>query len=206
MNKSKLGFIWSGSIMTILFFAIVNLITSRSYPWFIYPAFCILWFPLFVYFITKRDTKGFSIAGGILLTVFLVLTNYLFSPDHPWFLYALPSVLLWPVIVCMKKQVTTVSYAVAGCAGIISYYTILNIVLSPVYPWAIYPAFTVIWWPATLFFIKRKRFFAFSIFGSILTILFFTVVNIVSSQDEIWAVYPAFAHTMVGRLLITILR
>ncbi len=193
MNKYTMSFVWSGSIMTISFLAIINLLTSRNYPWFVYPSFCILCIPLILHYLFKRDIRAFSIMGGLLLSSFFILSNYLFSPSHPWFWYAVFPALLWPIIVCMGKKTALIGYAVIGCISIILYYSTLNIVLSPGYPWAIYPAYVAIWWPSTLYFIKRKQYFGFSIFGALLTILFFTIVNICSSPDEIWAVYPAFA-------------
>jgi hypothetical protein len=65
--------------------------------------------------------------------------------------------------------------------------------MSPDYPWAIYPAFAVIWWPLALYYVRKKQYYSFSISASSLMIAFFITVNVVSSPDTIWAIYPIFA-------------
>ncbi|GIN84320.1 hypothetical protein J6TS2_07060 [Heyndrickxia sporothermodurans] len=85
------------------------------------------------------------------------------------------------------------SFALLGATITIVYYSILNILLSPQYPWVIYPAFVVLWWPLSIFYAKKREYFKFSISSSALIIIFFITVNIVSSPHTIWAVYPIFA-------------
>jgi len=64
--------------------------------------------------------------------------------------------------------------------------------LSPQYPWAIYPAFAVMWWPISLFFAKKRNYFGLSVAGGAIIIIFSIIVNIVSTPTIIWAVYPIF--------------
>ncbi|WP_249310611.1 hypothetical protein [Bacillus sp. FJAT-49736] len=91
-----------------------------------------------------------------------------------------------------KEKRKTVKMGLLGSFATIGYYTILNAGLSPQYPWAIYPAFVVIWWPLAIYHTKQKKFFQFSIYSSLLISIFFIIVNIVSSPQEVWAVYPIF--------------
>ena len=41
----------------------------------------------------------------------------------------------------LDEKAKTLKTALIGCASTIIYYSILNMIVSPQYPWAIYPAF-----------------------------------------------------------------
>jgi len=92
----------------------------------------------------------------------------------------------------LEEKAKTLKIALIGCASTIIYYSLLNIILSHPYPWAIYPSFFVIWWPLALYHAQRKTFVAFSVTATILISIFFITVNIVSSPGVIWAFYPIF--------------
>ena len=79
-----------------------------------------------------------------------------------------------------------------GSTLIILYYVLLNLLLSPGYPWSIYPIFVVLWWPLSLYHVRKRTYFKFSLYASLLLIVFFITVNAVSSPTVIWAVYPIF--------------
>ncbi|SDZ25665.1 hypothetical protein SAMN05421736_108127 [Evansella caseinilytica] len=192
MRHPEASFAWAGSFMSIIFFVIVNFLTSPSHIWFIYPAFFLLLWPVSLHLITKAAYKIHSVFCSFLLIILLATINFLYSPEHPWFLYACYPVLWWPIFMYLGKYSASVSVAVAGSFVTIAYYTFLNAVISPVYPWAVFPAFAVLWWPLATFFARRKRFFQLSVWGSALTIGFFIFVNQVSTPDNIWAVYPIF--------------
>lgn len=188
MKKPALTFAFIGSMITILFFCIDNILTSSSHIWFIYPTFGIIWWPLGLYYSDKKNYKEYSIVSSILIITFLIMTNYMTSPMHPWFLYAIFPVIWWPITMYSGKKAGTVKYALIASFCTIFYYSILNYLLSPEYPWSIYPDYAVLWWPISLFYSNKKQFFRLSVAGSILTIIFFTVVNIVSSPQAIWAI------------------
>jgi hypothetical protein len=192
MNKPAITFALIGSIITILFFYIVNSLTSSNYIWFVYPVFAVIWWPLSMYCHSKNNFKAFSIVGSILIIIFLIMTNYITSSNHPWFLYAVFPVIWWPITMYSGKIAGTVKYALIVSICTILYYSILNILISPQYPWMIYPTYTVLWWPISLFYSRRRQFFELSVAGCTLTILFFIIVNLVSSPHTIWAIYPAF--------------
>lgn len=193
MKKQLLGYSVVASVMTILFFVIVNIMTSPGHLWFIYPSYVMLWWPISIYFAGKKSAKGIAVVGSLLTISFLIITNYMTSPEYPWFLYAVFPILWWPLVLLLGKKAATVKFAVMSSLSIIIYYTALNILLSPGYAWAIYPAFAVLWWPLTLYFINKKNPMAYAISGTVLTIVFFVIVNVISTSHVIWAVYPIFA-------------
>ncbi|MEK5174148.1 hypothetical protein NST63_13180 [Heyndrickxia sp. FSL W8-0496] len=192
MQKQDIIFAWLGSILCILFFLVVNYLTNPDYLWFIYPTFFILLWPISMYSIRHKNLKLHSLFTSVILILFFITINYVHSPFHPWFLYAIYPILWWPTLMFMEKGRKTVSLAIIGSLMTIVYYSFLNATISPQYPWAIYPSFVVLWWPLALFYAKKKEYYKFSIAASILIILFFIVVNTVSSPNTIWAVYPIF--------------
>ncbi|WP_312096571.1 hypothetical protein [Niallia sp.] len=193
MNKIDKYFLLSGSIMTILFFVIVNLLTGADYPWSIYPLFAILIGATSVIFGVAERYKQQAIYISGLLIVFLLLINVMHSPSFPWFLFAVYPILWWPILVSLGKRAQSIRIAIIGSMCTIIYYFILNMFFAPNYLWFIYPTFMILWWPLSIFHTKRKTFYRYSIHGSILISLFFIIVNLISSPDTVWAIYPIFA-------------
>lgn len=192
MQRHDVVFAWLGSLISILFFLIVNFLTSWDYLWFIYPSFFLLLWPLSVHLTKNKNYKVHSVFTSLLLIMFLITNNYLHSSNHPWFLYACYPIIWWPILMFLENRRRTLSLAILGCGITIVYYSILNIALSPQYPWTIFPSFAVLWWPLAMYYTKKKKYFQFSLSASLLIIVFFITVNLVSSPDSIWAVYPIF--------------
>ncbi|CAM5508517.1 putative protein OS=Lysinibacillus sphaericus OX=1421 GN=LS41612_00655 PE=4 SV=1 [Lysinibacillus sphaericus] len=92
----------------------------------------------------------------------------------------------------LEEKAKSLNIALIGCASTIFYYSFINFIMSPQYPWAIYPAFLVIWWPLALYHAQKRTFVAFSVYASLHISIFFIIVNIVSSPSVIWAIYPIF--------------
>lgn len=192
MKKFDLGFAVAGCVMSIVFFMLVNFLTSPQYPWFIYPSFALLFWPIGLYCVKYGKHKQLSLIYSALIIAFLTAENYINSPQYPWSIYAIYPIFWWPILVHLEKRARTMTVALAGSISIILYYSILNVLLSPAYPWAIYPAFVVLWWPLVIYHTKKKTFFEFSIHASMLISVFFICVNIISTPNTIWAVYPIF--------------
>ncbi|RLL43984.1 hypothetical protein D8M04_13100 [Oceanobacillus piezotolerans] len=193
MKRYEWRFIATGCALTIFFFIIVNYITKTQYPWFIYPTLLLLLLPLGLYCIFEKKHTLFSLVGSFLILLYLVTENYLNTPDYPWVLYAVAPIVLWPVLILLGKRNNSMFVACTISTFFILYYVILNIYLAPPYPWAIFPAFAILWWPLSLYHVKRKSYFAFSVSAAIFISLFFISVNVFFSPRTIWAVYPAFA-------------
>ncbi|WP_040205706.1 hypothetical protein [Neobacillus jeddahensis] len=192
MKKIDPGFAIAGSIMSIIFLMLVNYLTSAHYVWFFYPAFVLLLWPVGVYSAKNGKHKQLALSYSVLLIAFLTVENFLHSSQYPWSMFAIYPIFCWPILAYLEKRALTVTVALIGSSSIILYYVILNLFLSPQYPWAIYPSFVVLWWPLAIYHAKRKTYFAFSVNATVLIAIFFTTVNAVSSPDVVWAVYPIF--------------
>ncbi len=193
LPRRVVAFSLCGSALTIAFLAAVNMQTSPGQPWFLHAVLPLVWWPVSVYFARRGRAKALSVAGSALIIGWLTAENLLFSPGHLWVLYSVWPLLLWPVVQFLGRRAGTQWFANLGCAATIAYYAALNLLLSPGYPWVIYPAFAVLWWPMSLFFSRRRRWFGYSLASSLLTMLFFSAVNLFSSPGVVWAVFPAFA-------------
>ena len=192
MKKFDAGFAVAGSAMSIAFLMIVNFLTNPHYLWFIYPSFALLFWPIGLYCAKNGKYKQLSISYSLLIITFLVIENYQNTPSYPWCLYAIYPILWWPILVSLGKRANTMKVAWIGSTSIILYYLVLNVILSPGYPWAIFPAFVVLWWPLALYHGRKKTYFEFSIHASLLISIFFTSVNGSSTPNTIWAIYPIF--------------
>lgn len=190
--RNFINFSIAGSLMTMIFLGVVNYTTSPQTMWFIYPYLLLLLWPITLFFMAKKLYKQYSIVCSALIITFLIVENYIYAPDHLWFVYAIYPIIWWPILMYLDEKAKTLKTALIGCASTIIYYSILNMIVSPQYPWAIYPAFLVIWWPLALYHAQRKTFVAFSVTATILISIFFITVNVVSSPSVIWAIYPIF--------------
>ncbi|QDP39503.1 hypothetical protein [Radiobacillus deserti] len=192
MKKYDVAFAVAGSLMTIIFILLVNYLTSPNYHWFIYPCFALLFWPVSVYASKQRNHAKLAFLHSLLIIAFLVIQNYLETPKYPWFLYAVFPILWWPILTSLGKRAGHLSVAILGSSSIIIYYVVLNVFLAPGFPWAIFPAFVVLWWPLSIYHARRRTFKKFSIHASILIAVFFVTVNAMTTPNEIWAVYPIF--------------
>lgn len=190
--KQEIVFATLGSMMTIVFLMIVNLLTSPEHLWFLYPSHILILWPVSLYFLSEKQYKFGVLFAGSVIIFFLSINNYFNSPGHPWVLYAAYSIVLLVVLTFLGKASIKLSVAIIGSLAAILYYSILNYYLSPGYPWAVYPAYAVLWWPVLLYFTKTKRYFGLSVFGTFLTVVFFIVVRAISTPNVIWEVYPIF--------------
>lgn len=192
-KKTIKAFSMIGTIIIIAFFCITNYFTSPAYPWFIYPVFAVLWWPLSLYFGHRHSIKRYSVLGAFILIAFLVINNYLFTPGYPWVLYAVCPILMWPVCIFLGRRGAELPIALLCSFAIIAYYVALNILISNAFPWAIFPAYAILWWPLAVFFAKHRRFMSFSFLGFTLTLVFFITVNRITTPHQIWWIYPVFS-------------
>lgn len=193
MKKYEWRFVAAGSVLTIIFLIVVNFITGAQYPWFIYPTLMLLLLPFGLYSIMEKKHTLFSLVGSFVILAYLVTENLIQTPEYPWFLYTAAPIVLWPILMILGKRNRNMAVAITTSVMFILYYAMLNVFLEPTYPWAIFPAFTILWWPLSLYHAKRKSYFAFSIHAAIFISLFFISVNVFFSPAEVWAVYPIFA-------------
>ncbi len=189
-RRYAIGFSITGSLLIILFFVIVNYLTSWSYPWFIYTSFVVLWWPLSVIF-AQRHIKAYSVIGSIVILLFLLAINLQFSPSHLWVIYT-AAVFCWPVIMLLGKKAGRLPAAAAVSFLVIAYYILVNMLYAPAFPWSIFPVYAVVWWPLAVGLAAKKKAMLFSLLGALWSILFFVVLNAVTTPWEIWAVYPVF--------------
>ncbi len=190
--KNLINFSIAGSLMTIIFLGIVNFITSPQTLWLIYPCLLLLLWPITLIFMVKKMYKQYSLVCSAIIIAFLIVENYLYAPHHLWFVYAIYPIIWWPILMYLDEKAKTLQVALIGCVSTIIYYSLLNMIVSPQYPWVIYPAFLVLWWPLALYHAQRKTFVAFSVTATLLISIFFIIVNVVSSPSIIWAIYPIF--------------
>lgn len=193
MNKHRIAFAVSGSIMSIFFLMLVNLLTTPHEIWFVHPAFALVQWPIAMHFAGNGRIKAYSAVMSLLIVLYLAYENITQSPDYPWILYAGFAVVWWPILMYAGRFAGTIAMALAGSFCIILYYALLNLLLSPRYPWVIFPAFAVLWWPMAIYFSRSRQWFAFAICASLLCSAFFMGVNAISSPHDIWAIYPIFA-------------
>ncbi len=192
-SKNHKIFSLISSFVLIVFFVMTNLITTPSIIWFHYPVLAVIWWPVSVFFANNKWKKIYSILGSLLLISFLGIDNMLKTPDCPWVLFTLFPILMWPIATFMGKHLGKVGVSIFLSLTGIAYYVTLNFTLFQGFPWAMYPAYALLWWPMAVVFARSKNPLGFSIAGSLLTAAMFIATNWITTPNQIWAVYPIFA-------------
>ena len=182
-----------GSVTIIAFFVVMNLMNPHYGVWFYYPAFVVVWWPLSVFLGGSHTIKPYSVIGAVILLSFVTLENVLHAPFCPWALFTYYPILMWPTAVLLGRRLGHLRTAVLCSVIGITYYVVLNLLVFRGFPWAIFPAYALLWWPLAIAFAKKERILSFSFIGFVFNALFFIVVNTVTSPGCIWAVYPIFA-------------
>ena len=72
------------------------------------------------------------------------------------------------------------------------YYSLLNIFVSPGYPWSLYLLYPYAWAAIGMYFGIRRKAFALSIAATLITAVFVSIMNLVLTPNTIWAVFPIF--------------
>ncbi|CDQ41120.1 MULTISPECIES: hypothetical protein [Virgibacillus] len=192
MKKIDVAFLLTGSIMTIIFLVIVNLLTSKEHVWFIYPTAFMLIFPFGLYCFKMKKQTFFSVISSAIIFFLLVIENIRSTPEHPWALYTIIPLVYWPMLMILRRKVKPLRIAIIGSGIFILYYCLLNLLVSPYTPWVIFPVFAILWWPLSVYHARRKSYFSFSLQGATLLCAFFIMVNVFYSPSTIWAIYPIF--------------
>jgi hypothetical protein len=87
----------------------------------------------------------------------------------------------------MKSYATP--FAIVGATLTAALLVVLNFLITPGVLWSIYPVFALVWWPVGVYLCHRKKYMAFSVAGSLLTIAFLAAVNIITSPQTLWFLY-----------------
>lgn len=137
--------------------------------------------------------KAYSVVGSLIILAFFTADNFMNSPSYPWVPFTIFPVLLWPFCVFLGKRAYKPLAAVGLSAVGIAYYIVLNMLIDTGFPWAIFPAYALLWWPLSVGFAKRGHAMSFSICGTLLSAAFFITTNVITTPHTIWAAYPIFA-------------
>ena len=192
-KKKAVAFSIAGSAWISIFVLSVNLITSSGYLWCIFPIFAIWWWPLSLILCEDKKYRLYSVLASIYTIGFFYLVNWISSPNVTWFIYPTFAILWWPIAMLCSKNRNTLAFSITGSILVSAFMIVVNLLTSPSYLWCIFPIFAVWWWPLSLSLTRVKKYKLLAIIGSIYAIVFFYLVNLISSPNVMWFIYPAYA-------------
>ncbi len=190
-NKPK-PFSVAGSLITIVFLIATNLMET-PYPWALYACPPVVFWPLAMYAGKRFGRLAFSVAASAVVIAYYGALNALLEPLSPWVMFVAFGVLWWPLSVYFYGRKSAHGYAAVMSALSIVFLAAVNMVYSPGALWAHYPAFAILWWPMTLLFARYKKWLAYAVAATLLSIVFFAVVNVTTSPGFPWSVFPCMA-------------
>jgi len=185
-RKNSLLLSVSGSFLTVLFFITVNMITSPGFPWSFFPVFVLLWWPLSVYCVKQKNMKLLSIIGSLLVISFFFVTDYITTPAIGWAFYAAFPVLLWPALLVLKKYIKIETILLASGIIFAGYYILLNLFVSPSYPWSIFVAYGILIAMISSSFWYRNQGKWATLSSVIISAAFVAAVLFIAGIKEIW--------------------
>ena len=190
MKNKALGFSLFGSFMIAAFMVLVNYLTSPGFPWFIFPVFAVIWWPMSIFFYNRRSASGFAVCASLLIIAFFIILNLVTSPGFLWFIFPVFAVIWWPMSILLGRRPKV--FAVVAAVLTIGFFLIVNIMTSFSHPWFIYPAFAVLWWPMAVL-IGKGHARLFSVAAFLLINAFFITVNLITSPGYLWFTHITFA-------------
>lgn len=180
------------SALCIAFFSAVNAIYSPGALWALYPAFALIWWPMTLLFARRHAWRAYSFASCALTIAFLAAVNIVTSPGFAWSAFPALGILWWPLAMCFKGKRKPFGFSVAGALLVIITLVAVNLITSPSFLWSVLAALGVLWWPAALYFTKRKSALGFSVSGSLLAIALLASINLMTSPSFPWSVFAVF--------------
>jgi len=151
----RISVVYSGLIVLAL--AVLNVLSCPRYPWCMYPAFGLAWWPLSAYFSGRGEPLRFAVCGaGMIAALFFLAWLFSGRSAHPWYVYPILAALWWPLSV-WGAQNGAKRFSVVAAEYIIAMLLTINMITSPGYWWWLYPAAAVIWWPLVLHFPRSGR-------------------------------------------------
>lgn len=85
------------------------------------------------------------------------------------------------------------AFSAAGSLLLIAMFVTINLLTSPGFIWSVFPSFSVLWWPLSIFSYEKKSAILFAILGFVMSAVFFITVNIMTSPGFPWSMFPIFA-------------
>ena len=109
-----------------------------------------------MYIAGAKKYKLFSVVASLYTIAFFLVVNLVSSPKAIWFIYPAFAVLWWPMshIICGAKKYKL--YSVVASLYFIAFLALVNYITSPGYIWFYYPAYAALWWPMSMFLLKKK--------------------------------------------------
>ena len=156
-RRKPFGFSIAGAVLAIGTLLTVNLLTSAGFLWCVFPALGILWWPFALAFKGRHKPFGFSIAGAVLAIGTLLTVNLMTSPGFLWSAYPALGILWWPAAVGFAKRKSPLGFAIAGSLLVIALVAAINFMTSPGFLWCVFPIFSILWWPLSVFFHGARR-------------------------------------------------
>lgn len=95
------------SLFAIAYYYLLNTFYSPGFPWFIFPTYAVLWWPISVLLVKRKRLMLFSLVGTVISIAFFVVLNAVTTPNQIWAVYPIFALLWWPLtIYCFvyKKQ------------------------------------------------------------------------------------------------------
>ncbi|WP_438447642.1 hypothetical protein [Gorillibacterium sp. sgz5001074] len=158
MERKLLAQAVSGSILLASFLILENLLISPTdTPWFLYAVFPLIWWPVSVGLGSRAGTPLYAWTASFITVGYYLVLNVALSPGHPWIIYILYALLWWPASIHYSRKRGHFGFSLFGSGITILLLAVVNAITTPREIWVIYPAFTLVWWPLSMYYFVHRR-------------------------------------------------
>jgi hypothetical protein len=157
-SKGKIkSFSVAGSLLLMAFLITDNIMFSPMFPWVIFTILPVFWWPVTVLLGRRAASFGFASVSFFITMLYYGLLNFYMFPAHPWLIYIAYALIWWPLTQFFMKRKQLFAYSVVEALITIIFFMAVNLITTPHNSWFIYPSFTVLWWPLSIYFFVFKK-------------------------------------------------
>ena len=180
MKKKVLKITVYTYIAIMLIATLLNVLTSPSYPWALYPGFGLLIIGLGIYFSLYWNHKLASISLMSAIFILVLILNLVNSPDTLWVQHIAFFLIWWPLIAFLREKAKSLLFSILGAVAIIAFAYYEYTVYTPgVTMWYLYVVVPALWWPISILLQGKWSFGQIVKTVVITNIIYMAVINIV---------------------------
>ncbi len=182
-----------GTLLNIGFLVGLNLAFTPGYPWFLFVAGPMLWWPIAMFAGEKAKTRTFAWCSYVILVSYYGAINLWVEPRHLFTVYIAYALIWWPISVTRRNKINRKALSVLGAVANMAFMFSMNQLVKPEYFWSIFVFAPLLWWPICEFAGQKAKTVGFAWFSFIALGGYYGLVNYFIETRHPFILYILFA-------------
>lgn len=193
VKKNMKLFSVAGTLLNVVFFASLNLAYSPQYPWVLFIAGPMLWWPIAIFAGKKATSQLFAWCSYFAIVAYYTLINIFIEPRHLFTVFIAYGLIWWPIGLHYRGNMSRKVLAILGAVTHIAFAALMNQILKPEYFWSIFVFAPLLWWPICEFAGQKAKTVSFAWLSYFALIGYYGCVNFFIETRHPFIVYLIFA-------------